>query len=45
MEKKLLLFNVDGTLISYDGIVPESTITGIKQAREKGHQGHQPYHL
>ena len=38
MQKKLLLFDVDGTLISYDGIVPESTITGIKQAREKGHQ-------
>ena len=37
MEKKLLLFDVDGTLISYDGVVPESTIKAIKQAREKGH--------
>ncbi len=37
MDKKLLLFDVDGTLISYDNVVPESTIKAIKQAREKGH--------
>lgn len=38
MESKLLLFDVDGTLISYDGEVPQSCIDGIKQAREKGHK-------
>lgn len=37
MEKKLLLFDVDGTLISYDGILPKSTVEGIRQARKKGH--------
>ncbi len=37
MEKKLLLFDVDGTLVSYDGVVPESTITGLKLARKNGH--------
>ena len=37
MDKKLLLFDVDGTLISYDGIVPESCVEAIKQARENGH--------
>ena len=37
MEKKLLLFDVDGTLVSYDGIVPKSCVHAIKQARENGH--------
>ena len=35
--KKLLLFDVDGTLTDYSGTVPQSTIDGIKQARENGH--------
>lgn len=34
---KLLLFDVDGTLIDYSGIVPQSTREGIRQARENGH--------
>ena len=37
MDKKLLLFDVDGTLISYDGIVPESCIKALKVAKDNGH--------
>lgn len=37
MERKLLLFDVDGTLISYDGIVPQSCIRALKQAKDNGH--------
>lgn len=37
MYKKLLLFDVDGTLISYDGIVPQSCINALKKAKEQGH--------
>lgn len=35
--KKLLLFDVDGTLIDYDGTIPKSTKEAISQARENGH--------
>lgn len=37
MDKKLLLFDVDGTLISYDGIVPESCVRALKKAKDSGH--------
>lgn len=37
MEPKLLLFDVDGTLISYDGIVPDSCVKALKQAKANGH--------
>ena len=36
MSKKLLLFDVDGTLISYDGVVPESCVSALKQAKGNG---------
>lgn len=35
--KKLLLFDVDGTLIDYDGTLPTSTKESIQQARKNGH--------
>lgn len=35
--KKLLLFDVDGTLIDYDGTLPESIKKAISKARENGH--------
>lgn len=37
MNKKLLLFDVDGTLVSYDGIVPQSCKDALKQAKDHGH--------
>ena len=37
MNKKLLLFDVDGTLVSYDGTIPQSCIDALKQAKDKGH--------
>lgn len=37
MDRKLLLFDVDGTLVSYDGTVPQSCIDALKQAKDKGH--------
>lgn len=35
--KKLLLFDVDGTLIDYDGTIPKSTKESISQARKNGY--------
>lgn len=35
--QKLLLFDVDGTLIDYDGTLPTSTKESIQQARKNGH--------
>lgn len=37
MNKKLLLFDVDGTLVSYQGIVPQSCVDALKQAKDNGH--------
>ena len=34
--KKLLLFDIDGTLIDYDGTLPKSTKNAISKARENG---------
>ena len=34
----LLLFDVDGTLVSYDNVVPKSTIEAFNKARENGHK-------
>ncbi len=38
-EKKMLFFDIDGTLITDDGrrLLPDSTRTAIKMARDKGH--------
>lgn len=37
--KKIIFFDIDGTLITEDGrsVIPESTVTAIAQARKNGH--------
>ena len=39
MEKSILFFDIDGTIVSEDGrhIIPKSTRDALKQARENGH--------
>ena len=37
MSKKLLFFDIDGTLWDFHNIIPESTVRGIRAAREHGH--------
>lgn len=36
-EKKLIFFDIDGTLVDSDGIIPTSTKEGIAQLKELGH--------
>ncbi|MEX2805435.1 Cof-type HAD-IIB family hydrolase [Streptococcus sp. H31] len=38
MAKKIIFLDVDGTLVDYHGRIPESAITAIRKAREKGNQ-------
>lgn len=35
---KLLFFDIDGTLVGFDGKIPESTYQAIDMARSKGHK-------
>ena len=34
---KLLFFDIDGTLVGFGGVMPESAIEALKKARENGH--------
>ena len=36
MSKKLLFFDIDGTLINFDGTFPESAKEALKRAKENG---------
>ena len=36
--KKIIFLDVDGTLVDYEGRLPESAVTAVRQAREKGHR-------
>lgn len=36
MDKKLLFFDIDGTIMGFDGKIPQSTIQAISKARENG---------
>lgn len=38
MSKKILFFDIDGTLINRDGIVPASAKRALEQARHAGHE-------
>lgn len=37
-DRKIALIDVDGTLVDYDGDLPQSAVEAIRQARAKGHQ-------
>ncbi|MBQ4252730.1 MAG: HAD family hydrolase [Erysipelotrichaceae bacterium] len=36
--KKLLFIDVDGTLVDYDGTIPQSAVEAIRKARANGHK-------
>jgi len=36
-ERKLLFFDIDGTLMDFDGNVPPSAVSALARARENGH--------
>ncbi len=38
MSKKLLFFDIDGTLVSFDGKMPDSTADALRKAQKKGHE-------
>ena len=38
MSKKILFFDIDGTLIAFDGIFPESAKQALKKAQQNGHE-------
>ncbi len=38
MSKKVLFLDVDGTIVDYEGNLPETAVTAIKKARENGHK-------
>lgn len=38
MKSKILFFDIDGTLLNSDGIIPESAINALIKARKNGHQ-------
>ncbi len=35
---KILLIDVDGTLVNYENKLPESAVTGIRKVRANGHK-------
>lgn len=37
-NRKILLLDVDGTLVDYDNSLPQSAVTAIRTARAKGHK-------
>ena len=37
MTRKIIFLDVDGTLVDYHNRIPESAVTAIRKAREKGH--------
>lgn len=50
MSKKLIMFDIDGTLLDHDHKIPESTKQAIQLVREAGHEvaiatGRAPYYI
>lgn len=37
MKRKLLFFDIDGTLWDFDNVIPESTVAAIRSAQANGH--------
>ncbi|BAL81902.1 hypothetical protein SELR_01940 [Selenomonas ruminantium subsp. lactilytica TAM6421] len=37
-NKKIIFLDVDGTLVDYDNVLPESAVEAIRQARQNGHR-------
>lgn len=37
MDKKIIFFDIDGTLLNKENIVPESTKTALRKLKEEGH--------
>lgn len=37
---KIIFLDIDGTLVDYEGNVPESAVTAIRKARQNGHKVH-----
>ena len=35
---KIVFIDVDGTLVNYDGTLPDSAVEAIRQARKNGHR-------
>ena len=35
---KIIFIDVDGTLVNYEGIIPESAVAAIRKARANGHR-------
>lgn len=38
MDNKLIFFDIDGTLINFDGVLPRSAQNALHAVREKGHE-------
>ncbi len=38
MGKKAIFLDVDGTMVDYDGVLPESAVYAIREARKNGHR-------
>ena len=38
MDRKIIFLDVDGTLVDYEGKLPDSAARAVRQARENGHR-------
>ena len=38
MKKKVIFLDVDGTLVDYEGNLPDSAVTAVQKARANGHR-------
>ena len=38
MQQKIVFLDIDGTMVCFDGSIPESAQKAVKQARANGHK-------